>query len=133
MQVSNNYNINQNFKAKFLKSESMDKLVEYAINHNKFDKLNQARKNIDTYPLSTRLRVDIYDKGGMPAIKFTRFEPKRNVLIPMDMQDYVQTVVTEFVAPKKQSLLKFAFDKIIKLGNSAPDNKMYQNVVIKRK
>ena len=47
------------FQAKFLHSESLKQLADYAVEHNKFEKLNQARKNIDSSFLMTRLRLDI--------------------------------------------------------------------------
>ena len=37
-----------------------------------------------------------------------------------------------YKSDKKVNILKFALEKLIKLGNSAPDNNMYKNIVIKK-
>ena len=120
--------------AKFLHSESLKQIADYAVEHNKFDKLNQARKNIDSACLLTRLRVDTgINEKGFPFITFTRFEPKKNVNIAMSMDDYQQTKITLFESKRKENLFKFALEKIIKLSNNAPKNNMYKDVVINKK
>ncbi len=120
------------FQAKFLNSEALKQIAGYAVEHGKFDKLNQARKNIDTACLQTRLRVDIGDDGGKPCVTFTRYKPKNSVIVAKSMDDLKIDKVSLFKSDKKQNILKFAFEKIIKLGNNAPKNNMYKNVVIKK-
>ena len=39
---------------------------------------------------------------------------------------------TTYESNKKGSLLKFGLEQIIKLGNNAPNNKMYKYVVIEK-
>lgn len=63
MKIQNNPS-QQTFQAKFLHSESLKMIAQYAVDHGKFDKLNTARKNIDKAYLTTRLRVDIYKENG---------------------------------------------------------------------
>lgn len=133
---NNNYNSNyrQNFKAKFLTSESLKLVANYAVEHGKFDKLNQARKNIDSSFLQTRIRVDIGEtKKGFPLVSFTRFSPKSNVAVAKTFDDYKQSKVTIFESSKKMNPLKFAMEKIIKMGNNAPHNNMYKKVVVDKK
>ena len=48
------------FQAKFLNSQSLKLIAEYAVEKGEFKKLNTARKNIDSSNLTTRLRMDIY-------------------------------------------------------------------------
>ena len=108
----------------------MQQLAQYSVEHGKFDKLNTARKNIDSAFLSTRLKVDIFEENGKPGVSFTRFVPKKNVLIAKYQDDFEQAKVVTFKSEKKCNPLKFALEKIIKLSNNAPHNNMYKNVVI---
>lgn len=133
---NNNYksNCKQNFKAKFLNSASLKLVADYTVEHGKFDKLNQARKNIDSAYLQTRIRVDIGEtKKGFPLVSFTRFSPKPNVAVAKTFDDYKQSKVTIFESSKNVNPLKFALEKIIKMGNNAPHNNMYKKVVVDKK
>lgn len=125
--------LNQNspsFQAKFLYSDSLKQVADYAVAHGKFKKLNQARKNIDNSHLQTRLLLNIsQDNNGKPVVSFTRFVPKKTVIIPQTMDDYSESKTTIFTSSKKVNPLKFALEKIIKLSNNAPNNNMYKNVV----
>ena len=122
------------FRAKFINSEALKQVVEYAVEHKKFDKLNQARKNIDNSCLTVRLLVDIGEtENGKPYISFTKFEPKKNIIIPSSNDDYREVKTVKFVSEKKMNPLKFAYEKIIKLGNDAPNNNMYKHVVLLKK
>ena len=48
------------------------------------------------------------------------------------MDDLKLEKVTIYKSDKKMNPLKFALEKLIKLGNNAPENNMFKNVVIKR-
>lgn len=120
------------FQAKYLNSESLKLVADYAVEHGKFDKLNQARKNIDKSALQTRLRFDLGEKDGKPFVTFTRYKLKPASIIVKNMDDLVMDKVTVFQSEKKVNPLKFALEKLIKIGNDAPKNKMFQNVVIKK-
>lgn len=137
MKVRNNIHTpsyNTSFQAKFLHSESLKMVADYAVEHNKFEKLNQARKNIDSSFLQTRLKLDIKEsKNGNPIVSFTKYEPKKNVNVAYSLDDYEVVKITEFKSEKKINPLKFALEKIIKLGNNAPRNNMYKNVIISNK
>lgn len=136
MEIRYNYQNNYRpaFGAKFLHSESLKQIAQYAVEHGKFDKLNQARKDIDRSNLVTRIRVDfgINDKG-FPVVTFTRYEPKRSVLIAKSMDDYVITKITKCESSKKENVVKFAFEKILKMGNNAPKNNLYRRIVVNKK
>ena len=123
---------NNSFKAKFLNSESLRLVAEYSVEKGKFSKLNQARKNIDNAHLTTRLRFDMGENNEIPFVTFTRYIPKTNVINPKSMADYKLVKTVKYEAGKKCNILKFALEKLIKLGNNAPKNNMYQNVVVKK-
>ena len=118
------------FQAKFVYSDSLKQVADYAVEHNKFNKLNQARKNIDNAYLTTRLKLDITkNSDNLPVVNFSRFIPKRGAIPPFAAGDYVQVKTVSYAASKKINPLKFALEKIIKLSNNAPQNKMYKSVV----
>lgn len=123
---------NNSFKAKFLNSESLRLVAEYSVEKGKFAKLNQARKNVDNANLTTRLRFDMGENNGIPFVTLTRYIPKSNVIIPESKDDYKLVKMVKYEAAKKCNILEFALEKLIKLGNNAPKNKMYQNVVVKK-
>ena len=120
---------NINFQAKFLKSDSLQQVVNYAIERGKFDKLNTARKNIDNTHFSTRLMVDVGDDEGRPFVSFTRYNLKPNAPLNYTMEDFRQEKTTVFKSSVKMNPLKFALEKIIKMGNDAPHNNIYKKVV----
>ncbi len=127
MKINRTSNIN--FQAKFLKSDSLQQVVNYAIERGKFDKLNTARKNIDNTHFSTRLMVDVGDDEGRPFVRFTRYNLKPNAPLNYTMEDFRQEKTTVFKSSVKMNPLKFALEKIIKMGNDAPHNNIYKKVV----
>lgn len=127
MKINRTSNIN--FQAKFLKSDSLEQVVNYAIERGKFDKLNTARKNIDNTHFSTRLMVDVGDDEGRPFVSFTRYNLKPNAPLNYTMEDFRQEKTTVFKSSVKMNPLKFALEKIIKMGNDAPHNNIYKKVV----
>lgn len=77
--------------------------------------------------------MDISEKeNGNYIVSFTKYSPKKNINIAYSLDDYEIVKTTEFTSEKKMNPLKFALDKIIKLGNNAPHNKMYKKVVISK-
>ena len=130
MQIQNTNNYQTAFQAKFLHSDDLKRVADYAVEHNKFAKLNQARKNIDSAFLLTRLKLNIsQNSDGYPVVSFTRYVPKKNVNIAYSMDDFAESKTTSFTASQKMNPLKFALEKIIKLGNGAPKNNMFKTVV----
>ena len=132
MEIRKIQSSNVQFGAKYLNSDSLKQVVEYAVERNKFDKLNSARKNIDKACFRTRLKVDIGENEGKPFISFSRYNPKSTVIVPKTSDDMVLEKVSVYKSDKKMNMLKFALEKLIKLGNNAPHNNMYKNVVIKK-
>lgn len=132
MNISSQQTINQNFKAKFLKSESLKLVADYAVEKGKFDKLNQARKNIDMANLTTRLRFDIGEIDGKPFVTFARYDLKPDIIVPKSLEDYKAPKYFIYQSSKKENILKFALERLIKLGNNAPQNKMYKHVIMSK-
>ena len=129
MIINNNSNIN--FEAKFLKSESLKNVADYALEKGKFDKLNNARCNIDKAALTKRIKMDIIDKDGYPTVIFTKYEPRARSL-GLSIDEYIPTKQIQRTSTKKMNPLKYALELIIKLGNNAPNNKMYRNLIFTR-
>ncbi len=128
----NSQNNNINFQARFLDSEALRRVVTHAAEHGKFDKLNNSRKNIEKYYFNRRLLVDIGEKNGKPYITFTRFIQKPEVIIPKSMQDFKLDKIVTLQSEKNMNPLKFAYEKLVKLGNEAPKNKMFKNIIINK-
>lgn len=132
MNLINNKSINPNFGAKFLNSESLKLVADYAVEKGKFEKLNQARKNIDVVNLTTRLRFDLGEIDGKPFVTFARYDLKPDIIVPKSLNDYKAPKFFLFQSSKKENVLKFALERLIKLGNNAPQNKMYKKVVMSK-
>ncbi len=135
--INNSYNTAHRpaFKAKFLNSESMKQIADYAIQHGKFEKLNQSRKNIESSYLRTRLLVDTgVTPKGFPFISFTRFVPKSGIIVPKTMQDLKQEKVVTFVteSSKIKNPIKFALEKLIRMGIDVPHNRIFRKSVIEK-
>ena len=81
--------------------------------------------------LTKNLRVDIFKEGARCGITFTRYVPKDNVIVPETMDDYNITKIKTYETTKTSNPIKFGLEKIIKLGNNAPYNNMFKEVVIK--
>ena len=120
------------FGAKFINTQSLHDVVNYAVENGKFDKLNKARKKIDCAYLNRRLKLEIFtteDENKIPYVILTRYTPKRHIIVPKTMDDFNMSEPFIFTAKQKMNPLKFAFDIIQKLSNSAPKNNMYKKVV----
>ena len=131
MQV-NRINSAPSFGAKFFYTEPLYDVAKYAVERGKFPALNQARKNIDNAYLTTRLAMYICYTGEYPTVIFSRYKPRKSVPVAFNFNDYELVAQTEFISHKKMNPLKFGLETLIKLGNNAPNNKMYRKVVVER-
>ena len=139
MRINSNYFNSQcqksqvNFQAKFLHSQSLKDIVEYAVEHDKFDKLNISRKMIDARHLKARLLVDLaVDDKGCPFMKVTKYLPNKNSSsVANSMDDYYVAKVSTITTTKKMNPLKFGLEKLIKMGNNHADNKLFERVVLR--
>lgn len=129
-----NNNLSPNFGAKFTNSASLKLVADYAVEHGKFSKLNEARKNIDRANLQTRLRMDIaINDKDCPVVTFSRFLPKKNVTVAYNLNDYFLAESVSYESCKKMNPLKFALERIIKMGQNNAHNNMYERVVLGKK
>lgn len=132
MKVQSKTNNQVNFTAKFFHTDALKKVAEYSVEHGKFDKLNQARLNIGRTYFRTRFLVDIGEQDGRPFISIDSFVPKKSIIVPQSMNDYKLVKSLKISSKKRMDPVKFAFKKIIKLGNSAPENNMFQRLIGKK-
>ena len=131
-------NINQsiqspNFQAKFLHSESMVNIAEFAVKYNTFDKLNRMRKKISSHNLVARLKVDVnVSQEGYPSVTFTKLYPKRGIFFPKFLDDYKVMKTVTYKSEHKDNPFWYAMNKIIEMGKHAPHNNIFQEVMVKK-
>ena len=128
MQISQTNSIG--FGAKFIHTDDLQRIAQYAIENGKAVELNQARKNIDSVYLKTRIGVRLFeDTNGYPGVEFTRYVPKSVVSFPKSEKDY-NAYKYAYCATKKMDIFEFALKKIIKMGNGVPNNKIFKRVIV---
>lgn len=131
-------NINQstqspNFQAKFLHSESMVNIAEFAVKYNTFDKLNRMRKKISSHNLVARLKVDVnVSQEGYPSVTFTKLYPKRGIFFPKSLDDYKVIKTVTYKSEHRDNPFWYAMNKIIEMGKHAPHNNIFQEVMVKK-
>lgn len=120
-----------NFNARFLDSKDLKKVANYAVEHGMFDELNKARQNIDSSYIQTRIDFKFAETdAGNPAIIFTRYSPRKSISFPQYKEDYIISRPVIYTANEPVNPLKFALEKIIKMGQSVPNNNIFKRVVI---
>lgn len=135
MNMNININIRQKntyspaFGTKYFKSDALLDIAKYSVEKGKFDKLNKARKNISRYDLQTRLLVDLCYTECKPTVIFSRYVPSKDTPVALSEKDYDFVKQVEIISNKSQNILKFALGTLIRLGNGAPNNKLYKKVV----
>lgn len=126
---SNRYQ-SPNFGARFLHSDDLARIAQYACDNKKFDKLNEARKKLDATRLTSRLYVEVgtLEKGN-PFVKFFRYQPKKNVIVAKKADDYeIVKVVVVSSSNVKENPLAFALKQIIKLANGMPNGNLFKRL-----
>lgn len=133
MIIYNNPN-STSFMAKFLYSDSLKDVAKYASEQGKFKYLDEARNNIDSTHLRTRLLFECGEnEKGFPFVTFTKYEPKSHITIPQSADDYVKhKPITYTGNSKKISIMEFALKKLITMGNNVPNNKIFRKVVVEK-
>ena len=130
MNIQTNYNLN--FGAKLIKNQTYNEVLQYAIKHNKMPKLMTALENIDKIRKDTFIKMDICYTGDYPSVIFSRYEKGWNKLLQEPTDEYVLKRQVDYISNKKENPVKYAFGRIIKMGNNAPNNKIFQEVIIKK-
>lgn len=123
-----------NFQARFIYSESLNNIAKFAVENHVFGKLKRMQANISRAHLKTRLQVDIgKNNENIPTVTFTRLYPRFNVRYPQKFDDYTIVKRTTYEAEHQNiNPLWFAMQKIIEMGKFAPNNEIFQEVVIKK-
>ena len=82
--------------------------------------------------MQKRIILDIdKTKEGNTVVRFTRLTPKPTVIVPRKIEDYTPKKVKEYICyDQKTNPLKVALLKLIKMGNNAPNNRIFQDVVV---
>jgi hypothetical protein len=134
MRINNTTSINPNFSAKFFYSDSLKQVADYAVEKGKFDKLNSARKSIDSRCVTTRIKLEAgLNSKGFAKLVFFKYLPKQGVIIPKTMEDYVLVKTTTYNSNIEKNPLKMALSKIIKMGNNNANNNTFKLIVIDNK
>lgn len=117
------------FKASFCNTESMQKVAKYAVGKGKFAKLNEARKNIAAHDWFTKLEMNCgFDETKKKSFfEITRFKPK--YIINNGQIEKIYNVKTTKKYYDTTDAIRLACAKIIKMSKSAPNNKLYKDMV----
>ena len=121
---------NTNFKAKILYNTTLKQISEHAAETGQLEKLNNARKNIAAHHPNIGLLVNIGEDNGKTFVEFSKYIPRKKVKSPKTFEDFKLAKTEIFDAGRHQDPIKFALSKILKLGSDAPNNKMYQKVIV---
>ena len=118
------------FNAKIVNNNAYEEVMKYALEHNKFTRFTKTLENIDKIRKDTFIRMDICYTEDYPTVVFSRYERGWNKFTQQPTDKYVLKRQVDFISSKKENPAKYAFKKLVKLGNDAPNNKMFQEVVI---
>lgn len=117
------------FSANFLNTTSLKNVVDYAVQNNRFEKLNKARKRIEAQDLFTKIEINCgYDKEKHQSFfELVRYRPKYEIRSNEVIKTFSRKVTRRYY--NEQNPLKLAYDKIIKMSNDAPNNKLYKEMI----
>lgn len=123
-------NPDTNFKAKFLYNNTLKQISEKAAELGQLENLNQARKNISMQDNNIGLLVDIGENNGKSFVSFSKYIPRKKVKSPKTFDDFKLAKTETFEACRHCNPIEFALNKILKLGNDAPNNNMYKKIIM---
>ena len=131
--TQNNFNTQIPFKAKFLYSDDLQKVVGYAMENGLYPKLDKARLNIDENRITTRIMMNLDSYNGKPVVIFLRYKPRYTVAFPNNVEkDYSLRRQVKYISIKEKNPLKFACKLIIRMGQDIHNNNIYKAVVVER-
>lgn len=128
MQINNTRNC-KSFGAKFTNTKTLHKVVGYAMSKKDFDKLNNARKNIEKTDCFTKVAVDLVKdaKTGKKTFLFTTYKPKYTYKSGQIEKSYD---ISKYERPATKTIvIEELFEYLVKMGNNAPKNKIYKHIV----
>lgn len=117
------------FGAKFLNTDTLKEVADYAIEKNKFKKLNIARKNIEEYDYFSKIAVELEKdkKTNKNIYTFTAFIPKYTLNKNKEVVTRYKKIITK-VPSNSDNYLKEIYNLIIKMSKNAPQNNFYKKV-----
>lgn len=129
MRIENNIS----FGAKFIENKDFVAVADYAFKKNKMDIFNESLKNIDRIRKDTLIKMNLCYTDKYPTIVFSRYEKGWNRLLQEQTDSYKLKRQIDYISDdEKLNPVKMAFNKIIKMGNNAPENKTFQHVVLEK-
>jgi len=136
MQISsiNNYNHKPPvFKAKFLDTPAIREVAKWAVETGNFNKLNEARKQIDYAAVKARIHMDLATNiEGYPIAIFKRYFPKK--LNPEYEEDYIiSKPIMYFGKDKDVSAIEYGYRKIVQMGFYVTRNRLFKDIIIDAK
>lgn len=122
-------NATPSFKAKFLHTDSLKQVVEYSLEHNCFDKLNKARKEIEKHDSFTKIEMHcgFNEKLQRSFLEFTTYKPKYEKINGELMKTYKVKKTIKYYSEKNP--LKLAYEKIIKMSQNDLKNNTYKDII----
>ena len=127
MNIKNNHS-QINFQAKFLQTESIYEITEYAVKNGKFNELNKARKIFEKADPRTRVAVDICYTGKKPTLIFSYYVPNP-ARSGMFSDEFILVNQTDFIAKReKEHPLKFALKLIINIAKQGEKSSQFKTI-----
>ena len=116
------------FQAKFLHTEDLYNIADYAVKHNKFKELNNARKVFEAADPRTRVAVDLCYTGKKPTIIFSYYVPNP-ARSGMFADEFVLANQTDIIAKKSnEDIIKFGLRQIISIAKQGPNSHQFKEI-----
>lgn len=122
-------NYNPNFGVKFVTNDDFMSVIDYAMKHNKSDKLIEALNNIDSKYKDTIVEMNICYTDKSPTLVFSRFVPEFDKILHYPTGKHILKRQVDYIGNPKIKPLEFALNKLLKMGYNRANNKMFDNVV----
>ena len=120
-----------NFGVKFVTNDDFIDVISYAMEHKKSDKLIQSLSNMDKKFKDTIVEMNICYTDKNPTLVFSRYIPGWNKTLKQPTGQYVLRRQVDYESENpKINPLKFALNKLIRMGQNRANNKMFDNIVV---
>lgn len=122
-------NTKPTFKAKFVHTDSLKQVVEYSLEKNCFDKLNNARKEIEKHDSFTKIEMNCGFNENLKRsfIQFVTYKPQYATINGELVQKYKIKKTVKYYSEKNP--LKLAYKQIIKMSHNNLRNNTYKDII----
>lgn len=122
-------NSNPTFKAQFLHTDSLKQVVEYSLENKCFNKLNNARKEIEKHDgfVKIEMHCGFDEKLKRSFLKFITYKPQYETINNQLIQRYKIKETIKYYSEKNP--LKLAYEKIIQMSQNNLRNNTYKNII----